>query len=181
MVLSYNKTILNTTKFHNQLAEAFETYDKFLINGNSVSITFLQDLDQTTIDACDIFINEFVNYTTVDQLETYLSTEVQPFIKNLINMFAVENISMGITQAGKTDYVLGLFCKKYEIPSGNTLLPISLKDAFDTGSLYSARSVIQYIRDNASEYSGLSPYVTDARLLKMKNDIETFLNIELST
>lgn len=112
---------------------------------------------------------------TVQQLTEYLDGRVFPFVKNLINSFAAENISMGITQAGKAGHVLALFSKYYPVPS--LLLPCALKDSFDTGSLYVSLAVIQYIRDNPLEYDGLSPFVTDARLLKMKNQIELFLGV----
>jgi hypothetical protein len=116
---------------------------------------------------------------TADAVGAYLEKVIFPFVRNLINSFAAENIALGITPSGKTGVLLGMFTRQYDIHSNG--YPISLKDTFDTGSLYESRSVIQYLRDNPAEFSGLSPFITDARLLKMKNSIELVLGVTLST
>lgn len=112
--------------------------------------------------------------TTAETMKIYLDDSVFPFINNVINAFAAENIAMGITQAGKTGDVLGIFEKRYDIGYAH---PVSLKGSFDTGSLYVSLEILQHVRDNPGEFSGLSPFVTDARLLEMKNKIETFLGV----
>lgn len=125
------------------------------------------------------FTESIITSTTADQVQDYLDRRVFPFIKSIMNRFAAENVSMGVTQANKTGDILSIFSKQYPIASlGGSY---SIKDTFDTGSLYGSLTAIQYIRDNPSEYAGLSPFITDARLLKMKNDIERFLGITLST
>lgn len=182
MILTYNIVVINVEKLNNIL-KTLASKDRYtyFIQESDLKIYYSNDLIQAEIDEVDAVINSWQEYTTYDQLIIYLETSVFPFIDKLMYSFAAENISLGITQAGKTEYVLGLFSKKYTYPDANILTPISLKDCFDTGSLYSARGIIQKIRDNPLDYSGLSPYVTDARLLKMKNDIETFLGIPLSS
>lgn len=141
-------------------------------------IFFDIELDQTAKNALDVLVSNHNGLTTVEYLTDYLDASVMPFIKNLINTFAAENISMGITQSGKTGHVLGLFEKQYQLSYPH---PISLKSSFDTGSLYVSREILQYVRDNPSEYDNMSPFVTDARLLDMKKSIETFLGLPLST
>jgi|GEM_PF-4892717 len=116
--------------------------------------------------------------TTTESVRDYLDSRVFPFTKNLLNTFAAENIAMGITQAGKADDLLGMYEQLFPIIGSSK--PVSLKSAFDTGSLFVAISIIQHIRDNPIEYTGMSPFVTDARLLQLKNKIETFLEVPLS-
>lgn len=180
MILEFNKTILNTNKFHTQLrAKSYGNLYTSFTKDDMLRITFSQDLSQVDQDDCSSFVTNFVDYETIDQLEVYLEASVFPFIKSLINSFAAENISMGITQANKSGDLLAIFQKLY--PTASLGGSVSLKACFDTGSLYEALKVLQYIRDNPTEYDNMSPFITDARLLKMKNNIETFLGITLST
>lgn len=141
---------------------------------DNLYIYFDQSLSSGDKTILDGIVTSHEHTTAAEQLKDYLDKSVFPFVNNLINTFAAENISMGITQAGKTGDVLGLFQKSYDI---GYLHPVSLKGSFDTGSLYISLEIIQHVRDNAAEYTGLGPYVTDARLLEMKNKIETFLGI----
>jgi len=147
--------------------------------GTSVTVTFSQELSAPEESDLTNIVNNHTGATSAQQLASYLDNQVFPFIKNLINEFAAQNISMGITQTGKTGDVLGLFEKQYTISGVNK--PVSLKASFDTGSLYVARQIIQHVRDNPTEFDGLSPFINDSRLLSMKNSIETFLGIPLST
>lgn len=112
-------------------------------------------------------------------ITAHLNRDVQPFIKKLMDDEAATNIELGITQLGKTVDVLGLIVERHTLPGKSKA--ISLKDTLDTGSLYASLEVLQYIRDNTSIYTGLTPFITDARLLAMKNKIETFLSMPLST
>lgn len=148
-------------------------------NGDEISIEFSDTLSVENEAILDIAVGNHTGLTIVEQLTKYMDGTVHPFVKELINSFAAENISMGITQYGKTGHVLALFSKKYPIP--NQDFQCALKDSFDTGSLYISKDIIQHIRNNPSEFSGLSPFITDARLLAMKNKIETFLGLPLST
>lgn len=147
--------------------------------GSDLTVVFptaLSSEDEATLSS---IVAAHTGMTTVQSLTIYLDNTIFPFIKTLINTFAAENISMGITQAGKTGDVLGLFEKQYTIAGVSR--PVSLKASFDTGSLYVSRAIIQHVRDNPTEYDGLSPFVTDARLLGMKNKIEAQLGLPLST
>ncbi len=148
-------------------------------HGDLISVEFSTELSIEQKQTLDTAVSNHTGLTIVEQLTKYMDSQVIPFTKELIYSFAAENISMGITQAGKTGHVLALFSKKYPVPNND--FQNSLKSSLDTGSLYVSRDILQYIRDNSSEFSGLSPFITDARLLAMKNKIETFLGIPLST
>lgn len=143
--------------------------------GSSITLTFDDELNETEEGLVDAAVDAHVAVTTAESLKIYLDSSVMPFINNMINTFAAENISLGITQAGKTADTLAVFVKQFPIGANSAM--ISFKDCCDTGSLYAAREVLIYVRANPSEYSGLSPYITDARLLVLLNKIETFLGI----
>lgn len=174
----YQKTIANPLKFDEEvrvipsIAEEFVQWGAF-----GTTLTIELDSDFTTQQETDLdaFMSSWVDFTTAETLKVYLDGTIFPFVDDLINTFAAENIAMGITPAGKTGEVLGLFVKQYDIESNG--FPISLKDTFDTGSLHEAIAVLQYVRDNPTEYTGLSPFITDARLLEMINKIEVQLGI----
>ena len=85
------------------------------------------------------------------------------FGDRMVNVFAAENIVLGITADGKTGEVLG----KME----------GVIAALSTGSLYEAIARAKAIP--SSQYD--SKYVTAARLLSFVNKIEGYLNIPLST
>lgn len=178
--LEFTKTIANLTKLDSQMRAAsyVAKYDSVRTTAQDAGKVFVYITSALTTDEnteCQGLIDAFVDLTTEESLAKYLDKKVYPFVKSLINVFASENITMGITSAGKTEDVLGLFVKNYDIKSNG--LPISLKACLDTGSLYSAMCIIDYMRDNPTEYTGLSPFVTDARLLVMLNKIEIFLGI----
>lgn len=174
---NYTKTILNKNKF-TELVSSYTNYQDWVSFGSQLTVRFSAEMTaQQEIDLDNLIAN-WVDYTSEESMKIYLEEQVYPFVASLIHKFAGENIAMGITQAGKSGHLLALFCKKYPIPDAT--FQNCLKDTFDTGSLYVARDVIQHIRDNPTEFDGLSPFVTDARLLGMKNEIETFLGIPLS-
>lgn len=144
-----------------------------------IKIEYQNSLSSEQETQLNSIVNAHVALTTSESLSIYLDLRVYPFVQKLIKDFAAENISMGVTQAQKTGPILGMFAKKYDV--NNDSRSFSLKDTFDTGSLYESLKVLQHIRNNSSEYDGLTPFVTDARLLNMKNKIESFLGIQLST
>ena len=175
---TYTKTIINKNKFTDSVS-SYLNYLRWGSFGDQLTVYFSIDMTTQQETDLDALVSGWVDYTTAESLETYLDNSVHPFIKGLINKFAAENISMGITQAGKSGHLLALFTKKYPVPDAT--FQNTLKDSFDTGSLYISIDIIQHIRNNPTEFDGLNPFVTDARLLIMKNDIETFLGVELST
>lgn len=180
MPYSYNFVkAINSTKLRTEIVTAGLPAPSYINTVNTdVSIWYGAELTTEQSSSLTAVVNAHVALTTAESLSIYLDQSVHPFIKNLINTFAAENIALGITQAGKTADVLGLFEKPFNIGAVHL---VSLKGSFDTGSLYVSIAILQYVRNNPSEYTGLSPFVTDARLLAMKNSIETFLGLPLST
>lgn len=85
------------------------------------------------------------------------------FGNNLISKFAMENILLGITQAGMTSTV-----RKNTAEAMNAL---------QAGSLYDA---IQELKTIPAEDKD-SVFLTDVRLLQYLNEIEQYLNIPLTT
>ena len=83
--------------------------------GSTFNVIFASSLSTGDEDTLDSLVAAHEHITTAESLAVYLDAQVFPFIKELINRFAAENISMGITAAEKTPDVLGLFEKKYDI------------------------------------------------------------------
>jgi hypothetical protein len=145
-------------------------------NTNVVTTSSLTSEEEDALDA--IVAAHTASPTTAQSMRAYLDGSIFPFVADLISRFAADNIAMGITQAGKTGAVLGLFVKPFDVNANS--LPLSLRDCFDSGSLYEAIKVIQHLRNNPSEFTGLSPYISDDRLHTMKNEIEAKLGIPLT-
>lgn len=173
-----NKTVINYRKLHDELLASsmgsmFESLGTSEENpGELCLFTEGELLGSELTVATDIVIN-FIDFTTAESLATYLDENVFPFIKDLINKFASENIAMGITQLNKTGPVLGLFAKQYDVHSDG--FPFSLKDALDTGSLYEAFNILNYLVSNSTEYAGLEPFISTDRLNDMAAEILDFL------
>lgn len=129
----------------------------------------LSDVEHTELNR---LVAAHEHITSAQSVQNYLSGLVEPFIEDLIQSFLAENIVLGITQAGQTDGVLGLFEDRVDI---GAIRPVSLKGCFDTASLYSALKVLDFHRENIEAYSSLQPFVTGERLLDMKNKIKIFL------
>lgn len=178
MIYQFTKDILSDKLIFEIAAAGLSAPKRVDTVGTSVSFVYENALSAEDEAKLNQVVTNHVKITTVEGLTAYLDSEVFPFVKQLINNFAAENIAMGITQSGKTADVLGLFEKKVDI---GALHPVSLKSSFDTGSLYVSIAVIQFFRNNSAEFSGLSPFVTDSRLLAMKNKIEAFLGLPLSS
>ena len=178
----YTKAV-HVEKLTNEIKNNAALKTKFSYVHTHVPNVFIEtnaELIAAEITSLDAIITAHSNTpTTAQNMQNYLENQVYPFINTLIATYSAENISLGITQAGKAGHVLALFTKYYPVPA--TTHTNYLKAAFDTGSLYIARDLLQYIRNNPSEYDGLSPFVTDARLLGLKNKVEEFLGITLST
>jgi len=175
---TYNKTIINKEKFTNQVS-SFDNYSHWSSFGTQLTVYLTSDFTTQQETDLDNLIANWIDYSTAESLVVYLDTSVFPFTKMLINKFAAENIAMGITQANKSGDLLSLFERPY--PTASLGGSLSLKGCFDTGSLYEAVKIIQHIRDNSTEYDNMSPFVTDARLLSLKNEIEVFLGVTPTT
>lgn len=86
------------------------------------------------------------------------------FGQGLINRFTLENIGMGVTQAGKT-YALTMFCHK-------------LIHFLSVGSLYAAlQEAAILLADTSQAKTDLSPFLTNNRLNEYKEHIEDYLGM----
>jgi len=89
-------------------------------------------------------------------------SRAQLFGDTLIQQFAVENVLLGITQAGKTRAVSDYLVK--------------LLTYLETGSLYAAIEQIDALINDGLD-SNLSPFVTADRMTSYKNQIQDYLGI----
>jgi len=101
------------------------------------------------------------------------------FGQKLIAEFGGENVALGITASGKTADVLSIMEEKIEIdPINKPGVKISVMAAVTSGSLYEARSTIQYHinKANNGDYSSLEPFITPSRLINFKQKIIDYLS-----
>lgn len=184
--LNYTKRITNPPKFHEGLIEHATLgaiYRHTQIDGTAIKIFFNTNVNGAQTTATNDYVSGFVNRTNEDDQNDRLKSEVFPFIEKILLQYRAKNIDLGINGSGKRAGVIGIWAKGYDIDSNG--LPISLNDAFHDGALRIARRILQHLRDNPSEWNnsgpGLNPFVNDNRLLRLKNQIETFLGLTLST
>lgn len=177
----FKRDDFNTVKFLGEVSQNLKDKISGFTHANGWVHVYIKDelTSQEYTDLQQYIIDHDSSPVVHTTIITYLNKNVQPFIKQLMDDEAAVNIELGITQLGKTVDVLGMIVEPHLLPG--KIKSISLKDTFDTGSLYASLEVLQHIRNNPSIYNGLSPFITDARLLSMKNKIETFLNVPLST
>lgn len=119
----------------------------------------------TEVQHEDEFVVEMTDITEEVQKQAIKNSvsKARSFGNSLLDEFAAENITLGITQDNLTGQVL------------DTMQPVMT--ALMAGSLYEAIARAKAV-DPAS-YD--SKYVTAARLLEYVNKIEDYLNIPLST
>lgn len=87
--------------------------------------------------------------------------DAMDFGKQLMVEFSAENVLLGITQAGKTKEVLVFLAE--------------IKNAMDTGSLYTAMNEIDGLISNGLPQD-LAPFITEQRLLGFKTKIQGYLS-----
>lgn len=119
---------------------------------NEDSMLVFNYWDSVTIETFQPTLEEIINLKI---------NEARIFGNEIIIKAAVENVTMGITQAGKTKEVADLFA--------------NLQYYLTTGSLHAGVAEIQRII-NLGLDPELEPFVTEERLLSYKTKIEEFLN-----
>jgi hypothetical protein len=175
-ILSFTKTIINLAKLDKQFhtdADLSTIYSHLYAKGDKLDLHFKVNLNQAAVDKASLLVNNFVEVSVREQLRDYIDNRVRPFVDEMMLDILAENIESGITQAGKTNDVLGFFNNPVLL-SGN-IYPISLAQALDTGSLYSALQLLDHYIANSGEFETLAPYVTVVRLQSWKSKIITFL------
>jgi hypothetical protein len=133
--------------------------ENVLIAGDNIVCVFTEDLNQTDIEILDGIIAYHMGNSLLFY-ENIVSKSVEFFNNMMINC-AAKNVLEGITQAGKTRDVADY-----------------LKDAMRYGQSGSLYEVVNEIDRKISEGipTELSPFITDEKLLDMKNKALTFLN-----
>jgi hypothetical protein len=145
--------------------------------GDSISIEYTTDLSLQQEESLTSVINSHEKLTQVESLTEYLDQSIHPFTTKLIRTFAAENIIMGINNEIHSPDIIGIYSKKYVI--ANPSFPVSLKDCFDTGSLIVALQVLAHVRANEN-YTSLSPFIAEARIVEIMNKIEDFLQLPIT-
>jgi hypothetical protein len=173
-IFLFTKLITNFSKFDSdiRLNPSFGSLYNFVnVRNDQVEIHFKQNLNQTQIDALSLFMSSFSNVSVVDTYKNYLGAEIDPFGKQMMLRIRAENISMGITQAGKTADCLGFFNHLVLLPG--KVFPISFQMAFDSSSFYEVIALINYflLPENQNLYSTLTPFVTAERLTAWRTEV----------
>ena len=138
------------------------------------ALVFESGLIDSQVETLGSVVGTHSHLSPKESVELYLNRQVKPFIDSLITGFLAENITLGITQANKSNEVLGLFEERVNLGDNTS---VSLKSCFDTSSLYTALDVLNVHLENIDQYSSLSPFVTYERLDEMKNKIIFFLGM----
>lgn len=127
--------------------------------GNDISIYFSEELSSEDEDTLSDVVDDHQPITIHNIIDQKIK-ESTAFGKSIIDEFTVENVLLGITQAGKTR-ALSDYCHK-------------LVHYISTGSLYAAVEQIDAMIAAGLDPS-LSPFITEARLLSYKSKIVDFL------
>lgn len=116
------------------------------------------------------FVSDLAERIAVD-----LDNRIDPWVQGFLRRTRAENISMGITQAGKTLDAQAFFELSVAV---NPLFPdkkISMLGALYAGSLTLIPVLIDYYILNPSTFEGLHPFVSVERLQSWKNEVLSFL------
>lgn len=175
-ILTFIRVVLNATKLERDLkanATFGSLYNFMCVRGDELQLHFKQNLNQIQIDAVSAMINNYSDISVYDNLKTYLSTKIDPFVDSLLEDIRAKNMEMGITQAGKTTDVLGLFELPIMLP--NKTRTVSFKGSLDTGSLTVTMEIATYLIAHPELYSDLAPFVTVERITEWRTKIYTYL------
>lgn len=127
--------------------------------GNIITLNFISEPDEAQKTQISSIVTSHSNNTAIIGI---IQNAIR-FGQSIIIEFAAENVAMGITQDGMTKTV-----------RENT---VEIVNALLTGSLYDAATAIKTLDASKKD----PKYITDARLLKFLNKIESYLGIPLST
>jgi hypothetical protein len=175
-VLNFTKTVANATKLERDLksnATFGSLYNFLSVRGSELELNFKQNLNQTQIDAVSALINNYSDISVFDNLKTFLGTKIDPFVDNLLAEIRAQNMEMGVTQAGKTADVLGLFELPIILP-GKTRA-VTFKGSLDTGSLTVTMDIATYLIAHPELYSDLAPFITVERITEWRTKIYLYL------
>jgi len=170
MVLLPKEFQINPTKLDARFkAITSSNYDGIFNDGNSFLVMWKSTPSNQDLAVIENYWNSLTeqvyNAPTAAETQAYYAAKLiaaTNFGMAMIVEVALSNISMGITQAGKTRAVSDYTAK--------------LQGYLRTGSLYAAIEEIQDLRNDLTRpLLGLSPFITDARLDEYKAKIQAFL------
>lgn len=169
MILLQKEFEMNIEKMDKRFAAITSSnYDGIVKDGNSFIVLWKSEPSNEDLAAIELYwrslTEQIYNAPTAEEQTEYLSKIIQKarmFGDATITQFALENVAMGITQAGKTREVAD-YCQK-------------LQYYMSTGSLYAALEELQEISLNVPQ--NLAPFVTSDRLNIYENKIKSYLGI----
>ncbi len=176
-ILEFTRTINNPSKLQRDLMaeETAGQYFSFInIKGNKIFAHYTQNLNQSQIDAVSALVGAFSDISVYDTIYNYLGQQVDPFVVELLRRVRAENIEMGITQSGKTYEVLAFM--ETSVIAPNRTRAVSLMSSLTTSSLTVTVELLNYYLDNPELYSDLSPFITQARLESIRDEIIDYLS-----
>ncbi len=138
-------------------------FDGIICEPEQFYVVFIESPSQGEIDQVTEFwdnATEIQFSPSLKEIITVKINEASTFGRALILDFAVENVQMGITQAGKTRDVADYLAK--------------IQRYLESGSLYAALAEANDLI-TAGVPSELNPYVTDVRLTTYRDRIQAFL------
>lgn len=149
------------THFRSTLSSNF---DGLRCDSENMNVDFKEDYsedDETLVSNYWASINSHSFDITIQEIVFSKINDAIVFGNRMIVQAAVENVLLGITQAGKTKDVSDYLS--------------NLQMYLRSGSLYAAISEIDTLKAGSIP-SGLSPWVTSARLDTYKTQIQAFLS-----
>lgn len=156
--------LLYPNKYYSMHLSVNAKFNGFSQKGSVCTLHYTDSLSESEVST---IITADANYIDNDPYE-YILTEIlipaRQFGDRLIDEFAAENVLLGISYSpSMTNHVR------------KTMREVS--DALGTGSLKDAMYEARQISSESKD----ATFITDARLLKFINRIETYLGMELST
>lgn len=145
-------------------ASLSSNYDGLVCDENTILVMFKETIEEADSDIVTQYWDNIIaaNFLpTLNEIVTGKINEASIFGNSVIAQAIVENVLMGITQAGKTKQIADLFN--------------SLQYYLKTGSLYAAITEIERIISDDLDPT-LSPFVTEERLNSYKIKIEEYIN-----
>jgi hypothetical protein len=145
-------------------------YDGLVKSGDNFIVTWKNPPNNSDLAAIEIYWRNLTlqvyNSPTAEEQTAYLAgllNDARNFGNALIGQFALENVAMGITAAGKTRAVAD-YCYKIQY-------------YLSTGSLYAGvEELAERISLNDAP-AELAPFVTQVRLTTYLNKLKTYLHI----
>lgn len=180
-ILQLNKKEFDIKLHH--LKGYFKDIPNFVgVNGLDNKYELVFSAPVTTEMEHDIFdmYNQITQLTFSDQVLAELTKKTgdsaEDFGKTLLSEFRGENIKMGITQAGMSGKVLSVLTERIDVDESG--YSISLKDTVETGTLYEAMKVLDFLinKCNSGDYNDLIPFITAERMESFKQKILDYLS-----